>query len=59
MILAGIAAVMMVVGWLIFLINIIMSVGLKGLVEIFLPAKDDTATFGIDPSPSVVKMQKS
>jgi cytochrome c oxidase subunit 1 len=58
MILAAISAVMMLVGWVIFLVNIIMSVGLKGLIEIFLPAKDDTATFGIDPQPSVVVSQK-
>jgi len=58
MILAAIAAIMMLVGWLIFLINIIMSVGVKGLIEIFLPAKDDTATFGIDPQPSVVSQKK-
>jgi len=33
-------------------------VGVKGLIEIFLPAKDDTATFGIDPQPSVVSQKK-
>jgi len=49
---------MMLVGWVIFLANIIMSVGLKGLIEIFLPANNDTATFGIDPQPSVVVSQK-
>jgi len=28
------------------------------LLGIFLPASDDTATFGIDPQPSVVVSQK-
>ena len=59
MILAGICAVMLVTAWVLFMVNIIMSVGLKGLIGIFLPAEDDTATFGIDPSPSVVTMQKA
>jgi cytochrome c oxidase subunit 1 len=49
---------MMVVAWVIFMVNIIMSVGLKGLIGIFLPAEDDTATFGIDPQPSVVAQLK-
>ena len=59
MILAGISAIMMVTAWVLFMINIIMSVGIKGLIGIFLPAKDDTATFGIDPQPSVVAQQKA
>ncbi len=59
MILAGICAIMMVTAWVLFMINIIMSVGVKGLIGIFLPAKDNTATFGIDPQPSVVVSQKS
>ncbi len=58
MILAGICAVMLVVAWVLFMINIIMSVGLKGLIGIFLPSRDDTATFGIDPQPSVVAQLK-
>ena len=58
MILAAIAAIMMVTAWVIFMANIILSVGLKGLVGIFLPATDDTATYGIDPQPSVVVSQK-
>jgi len=40
---------MLLVAWAIFLFNIIMSVGLKGLVGIFLPAKDKTASYGLDP----------
>jgi cytochrome c oxidase subunit 1 len=59
MIIAGICAVMLVTAWVLFMINIIMSVGLKGLIGIFMPAEDETATYGIDPMPSVVAMQKS
>jgi len=40
---------MLLIAWAIFLFNIIMSVGLKGLVGIFLPAKDKTASYGLDP----------
>jgi len=40
---------MLLVAWAIFLFNIIMSVGLKGLVGIFLPAKDKTASYGLEP----------
>jgi len=40
---------MLLVAWMIFLFNIIMSVGLKGLIGIFLPAKDKTASYGLDP----------
>jgi len=58
MILAAIAAIMMVTAWVLFMINIIMSVGIKGLIGIFLPANDGTATFGIEPQPSVVAQKK-
>ncbi|MCB4779206.1 MAG: cbb3-type cytochrome c oxidase subunit I [Sulfurovum sp.] len=58
MILAAICATMMVTAWVLFMINIIMSIGLKGLIGIFIPAKDNTATFGIDPQPSVVTQLK-
>ena len=58
MILAGISAVMMVLAWALFMVNIVMSIGIKGLIGIFLPAEDDTATFGIDPQPSVVASMK-
>jgi len=54
MILAAIFAIMMVVAWVLFMINIVMSVGIKGLIGIFLPAEDDTATYGIEPQPAVV-----
>ena len=40
---------MLLVAWALFLFNIIMSVGLKGLIGIFLPAKDKTASYGLDP----------
>jgi len=59
MILAAICAIMMVLAWLLFMANIILSLGIKGIIAIFMPAKDDTATFGIDPQPSVVVSQKS
>jgi len=51
MILAGIFGSMILFAWVLFMVNIIMSVGLKGLVGIFLPAKDDTASYGLDPEP--------
>ncbi len=55
MILAGIFGSMILLAWVLFMVNIIMSVGLKGLVGIFLPAKDDTASYGLDPEPGLVK----
>jgi len=58
MLLAAICAIMMVTAWVLFMINIISSVGIKGLIGIFLPADDDTATFGIEPQPSVVASMK-
>ena len=58
MILAAICAIMLVTAWLLFLLNIILSVGIKGLIGIFLPSEDETATFGIDPQPSVVAAAK-
>ena len=39
MVLAGICGLMLIVAWLIFMYNIIMSIGLKGLIGIFLPTK--------------------
>jgi cytochrome c oxidase subunit 1 len=47
MALAGVFGSMILLAWLIFLFNIIMSVGLKGLIGIFLPSKDKTASYGI------------
>ena len=37
-----------VIAWAIFLYNIIMSVGIKGLIGIFLPAQDKSASFGLE-----------
>ena len=49
MILAAICGSMILIAWGVFLFNIIMSVGLKGLIGIFLPAKDKSASYGIEP----------
>ncbi len=51
MILAAIFGSMVLIAWFIFLFNIVMSVGLKGLVGIFLPAKDQSASYGIKDEP--------
>ncbi len=48
MVLAGICGAMVLAAWAAFLVNIIMSVGLKGLVGIFLPSKICTS----EPLPS-------
>lgn len=50
MILAGICGSMLLLAWVIFLFNIIMSVGLKGLIGIFLPSRHKEASYGIEPS---------
>ena len=49
MVLGAIFGSMIVIAWAIFLFNIVMSVGIKGLIGIFLPAKDQSATYGIEP----------
>ncbi len=49
MILAAICGTMVLVAWAVFLFNIVMSVGIKGLIGIFLPAEDPTASYGIEP----------
>jgi len=49
MIIAAIFGSMLLIAWALFLFNIIMSVGVKGLIGIFLPAKDKTASYGLDP----------
>jgi len=49
MILAAICGSMVLIAWLVFLLNIVMSVGIKGLIGIFLPAEDPTASYGIEP----------
>ena len=47
MILAGICGAMVLLAWIIFLFNIIMSIGLKGLIGIFLPSKNKESSYGI------------
>jgi cytochrome c oxidase subunit 1 len=49
MVLAAICGTMVLVAWVIFLLNIVLSVGIKGLIGIFMPAKDPTASYGIEP----------
>ena len=49
MVLAAVCGTMLLVAWALFLFNVIMSVGIKGLIGIFLPAKDPTASYGIEP----------
>ncbi len=44
---------MLLLAWMIFLFNIIMSVGLKGLIGIFLPSHDATASYGLEPEEEV------
>ncbi len=48
MILAAICGTMVLIAWALFLYNIVMSVGIKGLIGIFLPANDKTASYGIE-----------
>jgi len=48
MIFAAICGSMLLIAWFVFLYNIIMSVGIKGLIGIFLPAEDKTASYGIE-----------
>ena len=49
MVLAAISGSMLLLAWVLFLANIILSVGVKGLVGIFLPSVDKTASYGIEP----------
>jgi cytochrome c oxidase subunit 1 len=49
MIFAAITGGMILLAWVLFLFNVVMSVGIKGLIGIFLPAKDPTASYGIEP----------
>ena len=49
MILATICGSMILLAWVLFLLNIVISVGVKGLIGIFLPATDSTASYGIEP----------
>jgi len=48
MVLAAIFGTMVLVAWALFLLNVVMSVGIKGLIGIFLPARDKSASYGIE-----------
>lgn len=48
MVLAAICGSMLLIAWLIFLFNVIMSVGLKGLIGIFLPANNNESGYGLE-----------
>ncbi len=48
MVFAAIFGSMLLIAWFVFLYNIIMSVGIKGLIGIFLPAEDKTSSYGIE-----------
>ncbi len=48
MILGAIFGAMVFIAWAIFLYNIVMSIGIKGLIGIFTPAKDKSASYGIE-----------
>ena len=48
MILAAIFGTMVLIAWFLFLYNVVMSIGLKGLIGIFKPANNDIASYGID-----------
>ncbi len=54
MILAAIFGSMVLIAWFLFLFNIVMSVGVKGLIGIFMPAKNDLASYGIEEEPEPV-----
>ena len=58
MVFAAICGTMVLVAWAIFLFNVVMSVGIKGLIGIFLPAEDKTASYGIEPE-DIAKEHKS
>ncbi len=49
MIISAICGSMLLLAWMLFLFNVIMSVGLKGLIGIFLPSHDATASYGLEP----------
>ncbi len=48
MILGAIFGSMVLIAWFLFLLNVVMSVGVKGLIAIFMPAKNDIATYPND-----------
>ena len=55
MILGAIFGSMVLIAWFLFLFNIVMSVGLKGLIGIFMPAKDNIATVGLEEETQAAK----
>ncbi len=48
MIVAAIFGSMLLLAWVIFLYNIIMSLGVKGLIGIFMPANNDISSYGLE-----------
>jgi cytochrome c oxidase subunit 1 len=48
-VLSAICGTLVLVAWLIFLLNIVLSVGVKGLIGIFLPSHDKTDSYGLEP----------
>ncbi len=54
---AAIFGAMVLIAWFVFLFNIVMSIGLKGLIGIFMPARDPGAGYGIDPEPGRVAVK--
>jgi cytochrome c oxidase subunit 1 len=57
-IIGAIFGIMVFVAWALFLFNVIMSFGIKGLIGIFLPAKDKSASYGIEPEEAEAKEAK-
>ncbi len=53
MILAAIFGAMVLIAWFLFLYNVVMSIGLKGLIGIFKPANNDIASYGIEEDVAV------
>lgn len=47
MLLAAVCGSMILIAWAIFLFNVVMSVGLRGLIGIFLPSNNKIASHGI------------
>ncbi len=51
MVVAGFFGAMLLLAWVLFMVNIVMSLGVKGLLGIFAPAEDETASYGLEPEP--------
>lgn len=52
MILAGLSGLLLLIAFLAFFVNIVMSVGLRGVVGIFLPSRLDTDDLVAEPAPA-------